>query len=83
MVRTIVQLTEAQARMLKEQARERGVSVSELVRQGVDVVLRSGVTNDELRRRAREAVGFISDEPSLSRDHDRYLSQAYDEGAQS
>jgi len=81
MVRTIIQLTDAQAKMLRERARDQRVSMSELVRKGVDLVLRSGVTNEEMRRRAKEAVGFIKDDPGLSENHDRRLAEAYIDGA--
>jgi hypothetical protein len=79
MVRTIIQLSEAQAKALKERAKEQGVSVSELARQGVDMLLRTKAGNAEIRRRAMEAVGFISDKPDLSVHHDRYLAESYPE----
>ena len=77
MVRTIIQLTEAQSEALKERAKEQGVSVSELARQGVDMVLRTKAGSAEIRRRAQEAVGFIRDEPDVSVNHDKYLADAY------
>ena len=80
MVRTIIQLTEDQAKHLRKRAKEQGVSVSALVRRGVDILLRSGISDEELRRRAKEAVGFVSDKPDLSTNHDRYLAQAHSEG---
>ncbi|MCL5103332.1 MAG: ribbon-helix-helix domain-containing protein [Armatimonadetes bacterium] len=75
MVRAIVQLTESQAKELRERAREQGISVSELVRRGVDLVLRTGITNAEVRKRAKAAVGFIKDVPDLSVNHDKYLAE--------
>ncbi|MDO8682248.1 MAG: ribbon-helix-helix domain-containing protein [Armatimonadota bacterium] len=81
MVRTIIQLTEDQAKRLKERARKQRVSVSELVREGVDMVLKLGISDEELRRRAKEAVGFIRDVPDLSVNHDKYLAEAYAEKA--
>jgi hypothetical protein len=39
MIRTQIQLTEEQARRLKAMAAERGTSVAELIRQGVDDLL--------------------------------------------
>ncbi len=77
MVRTIVQLTEEQSRKLKERAKKQGISVSELVRQGVDRVLAIPLPSEEARRRAREAVGFIHDVPDLAVNHDKYLAEAY------
>lgn len=79
MVRTIIQLTEVQSKALKERAREQGVSASELVRQGVDMVLGTRIGDAEMRRRAKAAVGFISDVPDLSVNHDKYLAEAYAE----
>jgi predicted component of type VI protein secretion system len=73
----MVQLTDAQRRELKRLARERHVSVSELVRRGVDMVLSCEVTGPDARRRAREAVGFadfgIKD---LADRHDEYFAEA-------
>jgi len=77
MVRTIIQLTEAQSEALKERAKEQGVSVSELARQGIDLVLRTRACSAEARKRAQEAVGFIRDDPDVSVNHDRYLAEAY------
>jgi len=79
MVRRIIQLTEDQAQSLTERAKEQGTSVSELVRQGVDLILRTGITNNEMRKRAIEAIGFIKDTDArdLSVNHDKYLAEAY------
>ncbi|NLG69516.1 MAG: ribbon-helix-helix protein, CopG family [Firmicutes bacterium] len=76
MVRIQVQLTEEQLASLKRLAARRGVSVSELVRQGVDAVLRGPQAEQErLRReRARAAAGrFRSGLGDLAEAHDRYL----------
>jgi hypothetical protein len=77
MVRTIVQLTEDQARLLHERARTQKVSVSELVRRSVDALLAKPTYDQEIRRRAKEAVGFVRDAPDLSTNHDKYLIDAY------
>lgn len=79
MVRTQVQLTDDQMRTLKRLAAERGISVAELVRQGVDLLVRhAGVGNhEEQRRRALAATGrFRSGLGDLATEHDRYLAQA-------
>ncbi|MEW6752155.1 MAG: CopG family transcriptional regulator [Candidatus Latescibacterota bacterium] len=76
-IRTIVQLTEGQAEGLRRRAREEGVSVSELVRRGVDRVLATPTGHEEMRRRAIAALGFVRHEPDLPEDHDRYLGKAY------
>lgn len=79
MVRTIVQLTERQSAELKKRARDQRVSISELVRQGVDIVLATPTERQEIRRRAAAAVGFMHDVPDLAENHDKYLSEAYSE----
>ncbi|WP_324668120.1 ribbon-helix-helix domain-containing protein [Geochorda subterranea] len=71
-----MQLTEEQLAALKRLAARRGVSVSELVRQAVDAVLRGPQAEQErLRReRARAAAGrFRSGLGDLAEAHDRYL----------
>jgi hypothetical protein len=80
MVRTQVQLTEEQMRILKRLASERGVSVAELVRQSVDLFARSAgaVDDHEQRRRALAIAGrFRSGRGDLAAEHDRYLDEAY------
>ncbi len=80
MVRTQIQLTEEQAKALREIARAKGRSMAELVRRSVDSLLRSqGMLNrEELKRRAMAAVGrFHSGASDISTNHDRYLSEAF------
>jgi hypothetical protein len=78
-VRTIVQLTEEQAKRLHERAKTQRVSISELVRQSVDALLAKPTDEEEIRRRAMEAVGFVRDAPDLSVNHDKYLAEVYAE----
>lgn len=80
MIRTQIQLTEAQFRTLKRLASERGTSVAELVRQSVDLFVRSDhfVGEEEQRQRALAAAGrFRSGRSDLAAEHDRYLTEAY------
>jgi hypothetical protein len=80
MVRTQIQLTEEQSRALKKMASSRHLSISELVRQGVDVVLRSNVSIDasEKRKRALAIIGkYRSGKREISREHDKYLAEVY------
>lgn len=80
MVRTQVQLTEEQARGLRQLAAERGVSVAELVREAVDLLVRSGtaVLPAERQRRALQAIGrFASGLKDVSASHDEYLEETY------
>lgn len=80
MVRTQVQLTEKQSARLKELARVRGVSVAELVRAGVERLLRAStvIDKEERRRRAIAVSGkFRSRTPGLSSRHDDHLAEAF------
>lgn len=83
MVRTQIQLTEEQASRLKSLAAKQGVSMAELVRRGVDLLLNgaSPDRSDERRRRATDVRGFRSGIPDLAVNHDRYLAEVYAEAA--
>jgi len=80
MIRTQVQLTEEQMRRLRDLAAKRGVSMAEIIRQAVDVMVRSGgdIPPEERRRRALQAVGrFASGHRDTGEEHDKYLDEAY------
>jgi len=78
MVRTQIQLTKEQAAELKRLALERGVSVAELVREGVDKVLKEsrGLSREERKRRALAAVGRFRGPSDLSERHDHYFAES-------
>ncbi|HYU79937.1 MAG TPA: CopG family transcriptional regulator [Vicinamibacterales bacterium] len=81
MVRTQIQLTDQQARRLRAQARERGVSLAEIIRRYVE----KGLSEDALDRgvlydRAARAIGRFGDRHGardVSSKHDRYLDEAF------
>ncbi|MBM3957528.1 MAG: ribbon-helix-helix protein, CopG family, partial [Gemmatimonadetes bacterium] len=78
MVRTQIQLTESQAKELKRLAAARGVSMAELIRQGVDAVLRSKPLPDaeERRKKALALAGkYRSGKTDVSKHHDEYLAK--------
>jgi len=80
MVRTQIQLNEEQKKKLKKIAAERGVSVAELIRQGVDTILEAygrPERGEMLQRAAAVAGRFRSNEKSVAQDHDRYLDRAF------
>lgn len=80
MVRTQIQLQEEQMRALRELASFRGVSIAELIRQGVDTLIRSWKSTDEEERRQRAiaAAGrFRSGRSSISARHNRHLAEAF------
>jgi RecA/RadA recombinase len=79
MVRTQIQLTEDQAKALKRIAQSQHLSVAELIRKAVDMVIRSGsfIDIEERRKRAMEIVGkFGSGKRDVSEKHDLYLAKA-------
>jgi 16S rRNA U516 pseudouridylate synthase RsuA-like enzyme len=82
MVRTQIQLTEKQAKAVKKMASAQGVSVAELIRRAVDNIVNSSTIADteERKRRALEIAGkFRSGKRDVSKAHDAYLAEAYDQ----
>ena len=77
MVRTQIQLTEAQAAALKRLSGREGVSMAELIRMSIDLFLREKDAKDAGRERillAKEASGkYSSGMTDLSEGHDRYF----------
>lgn len=82
MVRTQIQLTEQQARRLRARARERGLSLAEIIRRYVE----NGLSEESSDRaalygRASRLVGRFRDRHSardVSSKHDRYLDDAFE-----
>jgi Arc/MetJ-type ribon-helix-helix transcriptional regulator len=76
-VRTIVQLPEAQAAALERAARRRGVSKASVVREALSALLGpEGADEDMALKRALAAAGsFGSGVPDLGERHDDYLTQ--------
>lgn len=78
MVRTQIQLTEEQSARARERAAEMGVSVSELIRRGLDGILSQESPNRAARLRALSIIGCVQSETGdLSVEHDKYLEEAY------
>lgn len=80
MLRTQVQLTEAQLDAIRALAVREGTSVSEVVRRAVEAWVRyqPEVSRTEVRRRASAAAGrFSSGSVDGSARHDDYLAEAY------
>jgi len=77
-VRTQIQLPEAQYRRLKSIAHQQGISLAELIRRLVDHGLRGGTADRAaLFVRAAALVGaFRAGEDDLSENHDRHLDDA-------
>jgi Arc/MetJ-type ribon-helix-helix transcriptional regulator len=80
MKRTQVQLTEEQLQALRKAAADRSVSVSEVVRQAIDVWVQADrrPPRDELKRRALAAAGrCASGRSDVAARHDDYLAEAF------
>ena len=81
MIRTQIQLTDEQARHVKRIAAERQVSMATVIRQGVDLLLRStetATTDEERTERALLVAGkFRSGGRDGAAQHDLYLQDAY------
>ncbi len=77
MIRTQIQLTEDQASALKELAGQRGVSMAELIREGVERVLAES-NRQQRRRRALAVLGRYHDAAvDVAVNHDQYLDEVY------
>lgn len=80
MVRTQIQLTDAQSRGLKALAAAEGRSMAEVIRDGVDALLRTrGVVDREaVKARSIAALGrFKSGTRHLGSRHDDHLADAF------
>ena len=82
-IRTQIQLTEQQARRLRAQAREEGVSLAAIIRRCVE----KGLSEEEaparkvLYERAARLVGRFTDRGGardVSGKHDRYLDEPFE-----
>ena len=79
MIRTQIQMEEDQIDWLRAEARERGVSVSQLIREGVALFrAREERIPEEKKKRALAAVGrFSSNLSDVSVRHDDYLAEVF------
>jgi Arc/MetJ-type ribon-helix-helix transcriptional regulator len=81
MVRTQIQLTEAQVSKIKKAAMDQGTSVAEVIRRAVENMVQSSA-KISIQERAKRAIGiagkFRSGKKNISRKHDEYLAGAYE-----
>ena len=78
MIRTQIQLDEEQARWLKAEANARGISLSQLIREGLSSFREQEERlPKEKKQKALQAVGmFASGVSDISARHDDYLAEA-------
>ena len=84
MIRTQIQLEEEQMEWLRAEARTRGISVSRLIREGVNHLraTEERIPEDK-KRKALAAIGrFSSGKSDVSERHDTYLAEAFGNGDQ-
>ena len=80
MVRTQIQLTEDQVAKLKQIASARHKPMAELIRQAVDMLIKTGnvVDREDRLQKAIEAAGrFHSGLRDVSAQHDQYLAEVF------
>ena len=81
MIRTQIRLTDEQARSVKRLAVERQVSMATVIREGIDLLLRSAetaTTDAERIERAISVAGqFRSGGGDGATQHDAHLQEAY------
>ena len=80
MVRTQIQLTEAQAQELKSISKIENVSIAELIRRSVDYYLekRCEPSWEERKKNAMDVIGkYASGFTDTSINHDKYLDEIY------
>lgn len=78
MVRTQIQLTDDQANQLRELAAREGLSMAELIRQAVDLILvrRTAVSVDPWQRCKAAIGGFHSGLGDVAERHDDYFVES-------
>jgi hypothetical protein len=82
MNRMQVQLTDGQLAALRRISAHSGISISELIRKGIDRYLAdtcAGEPESRIERAIRVAGMFSSGLSDVSADHDRHLSEAFDQ----
>ncbi len=79
MIRTQVQIKENQINWLRNMAKDKGVSVSQLIREGINLYRsKEERLPMEKKEKALAAIGrFSSGRSDVSTRHDAYLSEAY------
>ena len=79
MLRTQIQIEEDQIKWLRNKAKERGVSVSQLIREGVELYRKyEDRLPEDQKKKALAAIGrYASGVSDISEKHDDYLGQAF------
>jgi hypothetical protein len=79
MVQTQLDLTEDQVTALRLLSIQRGTSLSELVRESIDLLLREQARVSLVQRALSASGKFRSGRHDISEKHDEYLAEAYED----
>jgi len=80
MIRTQIQISESQARKIRRAALEHSISFAEVVRRCIDQSLEGSGDLGDRYARARRMLGRVREsrgKKNISREHDRYLEDAF------
>ena len=77
MVRTQIQLTEEQAKALKEIAAQRGVSTAQMIRESVERIIEERDRKEKWRKALAIMGRYRSGLSDVSANHDKYLAEDY------
>lgn len=72
-----MQLTDEQAKALKEIAAQRGISMAELIRESVERTIKETERKEKWRRATAVIGRYHSDKTDISVNHDKYLAEDY------
>ena len=81
MLRTQIQIEEHQINWLRDRAKEKGVSVSQLIREGVEFYRKyQDRFPEDQKKKALAAIGrYASGVSDISENHDDYLAKSFQE----
>ena len=79
MIRTQIQLSEKQSRILKDLSLNRKESIASLIRQAIDQFIASGGPNrtGQYQQALSVAGKYQADNSDISLEHDKYLDEGY------
>lgn len=81
MIRSQIQFEEEQLNWLRNESKARGVSISQLVREGIDLFKEMKQQSPNQRKaKALQAIGkYSSGKSDIAEKHDKYLTSAFKE----
>ena len=80
MIRTQIQITSEQAEWIRKFAAREHISMSDIIRRGIDTYIQYNKASqfEQSRKRALNAMGrFHSKHKDVATNHDKYLAEAF------